>query len=232
MSGRRTLHQVAPRAALGAICLVAVSGCASERGEEGAVSRAPAAEGRARVTMVYACDAGVTFVATVRNDTAWVFLPTATLSLPHVTSGSGVRYSDGATTLWTEGEEARLETPTDSVRGCVNDRARAIWEHAKLGGVDFRAVGSEPGWHMEISPDSIVLVTDYGEERYAFPTPAVEERRAERRSVFKAAAGGHALEVLLEPRECRDTMSGEVFETTVTVTVDGSTLRGCGRPLH
>lgn len=226
------LHDAVTRAAIWAICVASVAGCASERGEEGAVSRAPAAEGQARVTMVYACDAGVTFVATVRNDTAWVFLPTATLGLPHVPSESGVRYSDGATTLWTEGEEARLDTRTDAVLGCVNDRARAIWEHAKLGGVDFRAVGNEPGWHMEISPDSIVLVTDYGEQRYAFPTPAVEESPADRRSVFRATAGGHALEVLLEARACRDTMSGEAFETTVTVTVDGGTLRGCGRPLH
>jgi uncharacterized membrane protein/membrane-bound inhibitor of C-type lysozyme len=220
------------RAAFGAICLVAVAGCASERAEEAPASHAPAGEPRARVTMVYECDAGFTFVATVRNDTAWVFLPSVTVSLPHVPSASGARYSDGTTTLWTKGEEAVLDAPADSIRGCVNNRARAIWEHAKLGGVDFRAVGNEPGWHMELSHDSILLVTDYGEHRYAFPTPVVEASPAERRSAYRSSLNGHHLEVLLEARECRDIMSGEAFETTVTVTVDGRILRGCGRALH
>ena len=220
------------RPALVVIVLAAVAGCASERREQSVASQAPAGELQGRVTMVYECDAGLEFVVTVRNDTAWVFLPSVTLSLPHVPSGSGVRYSRGAATLWTHGEEALLDAPSDSVRGCVNNRARAIWEHAKLGGVDFRAVGSEPGWHMELAPDSIVLVTDYGERRYAFPTPAVEELPAERRSIYRASADGHALEVLLEARECRETMSGEAFETTVTVMLDGRMLRGCGRALH
>lgn len=220
------------RATLVVIATAAAAACVAERPAESAATRTGATRPPVRVTMVYECEAGFDFVTTVRNDTAWVFLPTGTLGLPPVTSGSGVRYSDGATTLWTEGEEARLDTPRDSVRSCVNNRARAIWEHAKLGGVDVRAVGNEPGWHMEISPDSIVLVTDYGERRLAFPTPAVEEYPAERRSVLRASDGDRGLEVLLEARECRDTMTGEAFETTVTVTVDGRTLRGCGRPLH
>lgn len=34
---------------------------------------------------------------------------------------------------------------------CKNNRAEAIWEDAKLRGVDFRAVGNEPGWHLELT---------------------------------------------------------------------------------
>jgi uncharacterized membrane protein len=220
------------RAVSGVACLVTLAGCGPERSEQAPAGWTPAPGLQNRVTMVYECDAGFTFVATVRNDTAWVFLPSATLSLPHVESGSGVRYGDGTTTLWTKGEEALLDTPSDSVRGCVNNRSRAVWEHAKLGGADFRAVGSEPGWHLQISYDSIVLVTDYGESRHAFATPAPEAHTAERRSVYRTSAKGHVLEVRLEGSECRDTMSGETFETTVTVTLDGRTLRGCGRALH
>jgi len=34
---------------------------------------------------------------------------------------------------------------------CRNNRAMAICVDAKLRGVDFRAVGNEPGWNLEIS---------------------------------------------------------------------------------
>jgi len=33
-------------------------------------------------------------------------------------------------------------------------------------------------------------------------------------------------------RNCRDTMSGEAFEASVSVNFDGSQYRGCGRALH
>ncbi len=220
------------RAALAVIATAAAAACVAERPEESVGTPAGTTKPLVRMTMVYECEAGFAFVAAVRNDTAWVFLPTETLNLPHVPAASGVRYSNGTATLWTHGEEALLDTPEDSVRGCVNNRAKAIWEHAKLGGVDFRAVGNEPGWHMEISPDSVRLMTDYGRERYAFPTPPVEESRPDRRSVYRASVEGHVIEVQLEGRDCRDSMSGEAFETNVTVILDGRVLRGCGRPLH
>jgi membrane-bound inhibitor of C-type lysozyme len=192
---------------VGVALLFALTGCQREapsgNGTPGAVRARPTE----RITMAYVCDSGVSFVATVRRDTAWAFLPSGTVSLPHVESASGARYSDGRTTLWMKGEEATLETPAGTVQGCVNDRARAAWEHAKLGGADFRAVGNEPGWSLTIVHDSIVLVTDYGETR-------------------------HTLEVVIEAGGCRDSMSGDAFETTVTLTLDGRALRGCGRALH
>ncbi len=43
---------------------------------------------------------------------------------------------------------------------------------------------------------------------------------------------GHELVSVLAVRRCQDTMSGESFETTVTVVLDGKELRRCGRALH
>ena len=43
---------------------------------------------------------------------------------------------------------------------------------------------------------------------------------------------GDDLVIVLEGQTCRDTMSGEEFETTVTVVLDGNKYRGCGRALH
>lgn len=181
-------------------------------------------------TFAYTCEGGLEFVAAIRGDTAWVFLPSRTAALPRIAAGTDAGYGDGGILLRTRGDEGIVELVNEPPRACRNDRARAVWEHAKLSGVDFRAVGNEPGWHLEIAPDSIRLVTDYGAQRRAVPTP--DARMTGVRTVYRAASGGDTLEVLLEPERCRDSMSGEAFETTVTVRIGARELRGCGQPLH
>ncbi len=205
-----------------------VVGCS----DSGSDRQVPATPNHARTTLVYECEDGFEFVAALRNDTAWAFLPSGTVRLRYVVAASGVKYSDGETVLWSKGEEAVLETSRDGVRTCRINRARAIWEHAKLGGADFRAIGNEPGWHMEIAHDSIRLVTDYGETRFAFPTPQPREDPVARRTTYMALSGSDTVRIELTGEGCRDTMSGEEFETTVTLTLGERTLRGCGRALH
>jgi membrane-bound inhibitor of C-type lysozyme/uncharacterized membrane protein len=184
-------------------------------------------------TFVYECADGFGFVARIEGETAWLFLPRKTQSLPHVESGSGAKYSDGAVTYWGKGEEALLETGDEVHRGCRNNRAKAIWEQAKLDGVDFRAVGNEPGWFLEIRwRHRIVFVGDYGQSRYEFPAPEPQVDQAARKTLLSTRDGGHELVVELRGRPCHDSMSGEPFETTVTVRLDGKTYPGCGRALH
>jgi len=193
----------------------------------------PAAEAEPPRTFVYECGDGYRFVTRLEGETVWLFLPERTLRLPHVPSGSGVKYGNSLATFWSKGEEAIVETGGVRHRDCVNNRRLAIWEDAKLRGVDFRAVGNEPGWHLEIRADGeILFVGDYGQSRYQFATPEPQIDRQSGRSIYKTGGGGHELKVVLEADACRDTMSGEPFETTVTVTLDGRTFTGCGRPLH
>lgn len=104
------------------------------------------------------------------------------------------------------------------------------WDAARLAGAGFRAVGNEPGWSVEVYPDSLVFVTAYGEERYAFPDYTEAAPDAEP-FVYEASAGGHAITVTLADEPCQDSMSGEPFDTSVTVVFDGETLQGCGRLL-
>jgi membrane-bound inhibitor of C-type lysozyme len=183
-------------------------------------------------TFVYECDDGYGFVARIQGETAWVFLPETTAALPHVTAASGARYSEGSITYWSKGEEALLEAGGAEHTTCTNNRRHAVWEHAKLNGADFRAIGNEPGWLLEIYPRRIVLVTDYGEHRYEFETPDPVENSEERRTTYEIADGDVRVVVALEGRECRDTMSDETLETAVTVRVNDTTYRGCGRALH
>ena len=184
-------------------------------------------------TYVFECGAGYRFTARIEGEKAWLFLPGNTVSLPQVPSGPGAKYSDGRMTFWSKADEALLETVGKTHRGCRNNRAMAIWEHAKLNGVDFRAVGNEPGWHLEISQGrKIVFVSDYGQSRYEFTTPEPLNDPEARTATYRVLSDEHILEVVIAGRPCRDSMRGDSFESTVTVTLDGRRYRGCGKALH
>lgn len=106
-----------------------------------------------------------------------------------------------------------------------------VWHKAKLRGVSFRAIGQEPGWLLEITMGTeILLVLDNGQTRSTFPyvEPIVDIE--ERRTEFVLEDYGTVIEILDEP--CRDVMSGEEFSVSVTIKLTDKSLRGCGRALH
>ena len=100
-------------------------------------------------TFFFECD-GLEFTARHDPKGIYLFLPGRTLLLPETPSASGAKYSDGKAVFWSKGEEALLEVDGTTYKACKNNRKRAVWEDAKLNGVDFRAVGNEPGWYLEI----------------------------------------------------------------------------------
>jgi uncharacterized membrane protein len=196
-------------------------------GQPAAAFEPPATDEAA--TYVFVCDEQTAYTVRVSRAEAWVFRPEGTLMLPAVPASKGAKYSDGAFELWINGQQAQLGESGSELQGCRNDRRRAIWEKAKLDGADFRAVGNEPGWNLEILEGSrIVLVADYGASRVERPLPQPTIERDARTTRWNA--GELIVEVIGRP--CRDSMSGESFESTVVVTWGKQTLRGCGRALH
>lgn len=184
-------------------------------------------------TYVFECRNGFGFVVRIQAEKAWLFLPGKTINLPHVPSASGAKYSEGQITFWSKGDEALLYTADENHTDCKNNRALAIWEDAKLRGVDFRAIGNEPGWNLEITKKAqIVFIGNYGQSRYAFITPEPSIDRTARTTTYNVQNGKHELSVIIKGRQCSDTMSGEAFEATVTVILDGKKHRGCGKALH
>jgi uncharacterized membrane protein len=99
----------------------------------------------------------------------------------------------------------------------------------RLSNADFRALGNEPAWHMDIANgEKILLITDYGDRSYEFP--AAQPDSTAGRKVYDVSAGGHHLTSVIEEKPCHDSMSGEAFVATVTVTIDGKKYTGCGGP--
>jgi uncharacterized membrane protein len=104
-----------------------------------------------------------------------------------------------------------------------------VWHKAKLRGVAFRAIGQEPGWLLEIkNSEEILIVTNYGQDRKVLPYVDPREDKAARKTVFEVDANAS---VLIEGKPCSDSMSGEHFDTTVTVILGKQVFKGCGRAL-
>ena len=180
-------------------------------------------------TYAFVCDKGLAFTARTGPTEAWVFLPGETRKLSQVPIKTGKRYRDAVFELSIDGQAAQLAGPDGGVEWCRNDPRRAVWERAKLDGVDFRAVGNEPGWSLEIiAGDRILLITDYGGSRVELPLPEPDVDQTNRRTRWDAGK----IIVDVTGRPCRDSMSGELFDTEVSVQWQGQTLSGCGRALH
>ena len=179
-------------------------------------------------TYVFVCADGNRVVVRAEEGFAWVFIHAGTLRLPAVLAVAGTAYSDNRFELHIDGEYAHLG-PHGALQACRNDQRAATWERAKLEGADFRAVGNEPGWNLEIrGGDRAILITDYGATRIEIPLPKPLVDAKNRMTRWDS--GDMVVEVRGYP--CRDDMSGEQFGAQVKVTWRGRTFSGCGRALH
>lgn len=179
-----------------------------------------------------ATEAPVTLVTEFQDDGGlWLFAPDFSGRLEPVPTGSGSRFDGSGRQFWAKGREARYGQG-GKVWLCREDRAASWFEDAKLRGADIRAVGNEPGWALEIGSEKLFLVSDYGLTRLEFDAQPPEINEEGRVAVWRASSGGRTLEVRLEGQPCADSMSGEQYESTVLVVLDGKRLMGCGKALH
>ena len=181
----------------------------------------------------YAYDCGdVMVVARPGDDELTLTLPDRSLTLPRVESASGARYELDDVGFWSKEIDSALLTLEGEEIPCVLNRRETPWVDAEARGASFRGVGQEPGWHLEIHPERMVLVYRYGDERAVTPNPggARDPDRAVRH--WHATTEEHTLEVTVEDRACTDVMSGDIYPATVQVTLDGIEFSGCGRDLE
>jgi heat shock protein HslJ len=86
----------------------------------------------------------------------------------------------------------------------------------------YMAIGTEPGWTLEITPERLNYAGDYGETKIAVPNPGATPSMN-----GKSYAGGR-LSVVIKHATCSDGMSDRRYADTVRVIADGKTLTGCG----
>jgi putative lipoprotein len=105
------------------------------------------------------------------------------------------------------------------------------WEEAKSRGIEFRAVGNEPGWFLEIDNERWMrLLYAYGERVATLPVP--KPVTAGGTTTFASSGAGHTLTVTVTPGPCSDGMSDMTYPLSVAVVIDEVPLRGCGRWLN
>lgn len=180
-------------------------------------------------TLVYECN-GYEFVASLSAGAMALWLQDRYVVLAQVSSESGTEYEKDDVSFWSKGDEAMLTVAGQSYQNCHLAPARVPWEDARRRGVEFRGVGNEPGWYLEIqSGRQLLFVGDYGSQRVLVPD-AGEERVGPAR-VYHGADAAHDLRVEIVDEPCADTMSGEMFPSRVAVTLNSIVYQGCGQTL-
>jgi putative lipoprotein len=179
----------------------------------------------------FVCDDMFRFSVRFEGDSATLFLPDTTLAMERTAAATGARYARAGIEFWQSGDEAMLTVDGAHYPGCQARDGPDPFTAALLRGVRFRAVGQEPGWHLEVErAGAIRFVGDYGERTITTPVP--EPTVTGERTEYRAVTEAHDLRVVIDRRACTDAMSGERFAATVMVKVDGDEYHGCGRWLE
>ncbi|QFU76548.1 hypothetical protein EY643_13265 [Halioglobus maricola] len=180
-------------------------------------------------TYVYEC-ADIEFMTRVGPGEMALWLEDRYVVLSQVRAASGTKYQEGDILFWSKGQEAILEVDGLRYSDCEINHARAPWEDARRRGVNFRAVGNEPAWSLEIRDGQNILFRgDYGSTVLLFPDQVKSENGDVRE--YAAEASGHRLSVVIDNAFCRDTMADVEYPFSVTIELDGRRYRGCGRDL-
>ena len=96
----------------------------------------------------------------------------------------------------------------------------------------FRAIGQEPGWELRIREGGeIRFIYDYGNDTVTTPVPPRQRSPESGGLLYNVKTESSHLQVVIDPSPCTDAMSGQPFETTVTVILNGNAFRGCGGPM-
>lgn len=104
----------------------------------------------------------------------------------------------------------------------------APMQDARARGVDFRAVGQEPGWVVEVTEgDHINAVLDYGATTLLLPTPSADSG-PDNTTVYDASTDTDHLVLKITGKVCIDSMSDETHSSTVELLVNEKPYRGCG----
>lgn len=138
------------------------------------------------------------------------------LTLQQAVSASGARYvgeGERETSLWFKGDQASLVLEGMEYPRCAP--AGAVIE-------PFRASGNEPFWSLTLKQGNLTL-NRLNEGKL----PARAYMAGENKGEY-LTEGEPQMRLQVEDQLCHDDMSGMPYPQQVSVTLDGTTLTGCG----
>ncbi|MDE0931286.1 MAG: MliC family protein [Halioglobus sp.] len=181
-------------------------------------------------TLVYACK-GYEFVARLGPGEIALWLPERYVILSQVRSASGTLYEEDDISFWSKGEEAMLTVEGQNYQNCHLLPERVAWEDARRRGVDFRGVGNDPGWSLEIQRGrQLLFILEGGAQRILVPDQT--EDGEDLMYFYAGATATQNLRVNVLDLPCVDAISGDTFPTAVTVMFNGTVYQGCGQNLY
>lgn len=180
---------------------------------------------------VYTCPDGFRFSARTSADEAHLDLGARRLTLAREPADTGARYSGDETLFQTDGSQATIAVDASIRSGCRGQVAADPWQAATLRGVDLRALGQEPGWSVEVVEGEWLRIVQAGEAGMLVAREPARARTGSGATVYTGLADGQRLRLRLTESACTDSMSGESFPLTATLTLDDRQLRGCARRL-
>lgn len=89
------------------------------------------------------------------------------------------------------------------------------------------ARGNEPFWSVTVAGSSMIWKQPETPDGVTFNELAAEG--AEGTVIYQAALEDRKLQLVIEQRSCRDSMSGEFFAFTAKADLDGKEFKGCAR---
>lgn len=98
-------------------------------------------------------------------------------------------------------------------------------------GVDFRAVGNEPGWTLELDRDKTIFFQDMNGDSIRVPAPRPKPNTDSLR-VYTPKHEKTEFIITIRHRACMDDMSGYMRPYTVEVKINEKSYRGCGEYLR
>lgn len=107
------------------------------------------------------------------------------------------------------------------------------WEKAKEEGIQFRAVGNEPGWLVEIeSDDKVKFINDYGNLEISAPVDDLWLGPAGEDKIYYIENDVIQFQIIIMRKSYEDSMSGEKFPYQVRVVFPNKSYVGGGRLLN
>ncbi|MDG1205139.1 MAG: hypothetical protein P8N51_07185 [Pseudomonadales bacterium] len=165
-------------------------------------------------------------------DHVWLFVRAGTFKLNYVNESVNRAVNKGSFEApgykLTLSPVVVLQSDAGHWSNCVQDRFASVWEDAKLRGVDYRGIGNEPGWIIEMTGRRVLLKLDYGQR--------VVERKIEKTTMTpeynKTIFEAEDMTLEINNAQCTDTMRGDLFESEIKLSIGGEEYFGCGKALH